>query len=149
MAVLALIFLGRRLQGIGVDLLPNIELPVAVITLSGADPATVEADVTNRLEELTPVPGLTRCAPPAPNTSIITAEFEWAPTHSSDETTENNVASARALPRAPSCRSCCRPIHPNQPVMMVAVAGAEDPVEDAQGRDLRNPGCSKCPGSPA
>jgi Cation/multidrug efflux pump len=136
MAVLALIlFGGVALQGIGVDLLPNIELPVvAVITLyPGADPATVEADVTNRLEELVAtVPGLTRMrSSSAEHLSIITAEFEWgADLTQAMKQLENNVAiGARLLPQGAE-PPIVLPTDPSQlPVMMVAVAGAEDPVE--------------------
>ena len=113
MAVLALIlFGGVALQGIGVDLLPNIELPVvAVITLyPGADPATVEADVTNPLEELiATVPGLTRMrSSSAEHLSIITAEFEWgADLTQAMKQLENNVAIGARVP-APGRRAADR-----------------------------------------
>ena len=46
---------------IGVDQLPNVDIPIVTVTtvLPGADPETIEKDVTEPLEEvLNTVPGL-------------------------------------------------------------------------------------------
>ena len=55
MAVLTLVFFGIvAIQGLGLDLLPDLQLPIAaVITIyPGADPSTVETAVTDPLENL-------------------------------------------------------------------------------------------------
>ena len=105
MAVLTLILFGFvAFQGLGLDLLPDLQLPVAaVITIyPGADPSIVETAVTDPLENLiSTVPGLVRLrSTSSENLSIITAEFDWGV--DLDEALkhlENNVAiGARLLP---------------------------------------------------
>ena len=86
----------------------------------GADPATVEADVTDPLEDvIATVPGLVRLrSTSAENLSIITAEFEWGADLTEPKHLENNVADRR---QPPPCRASNRPIvlqdrsHPNYP----------------------------------
>lgn len=103
MAVAVLVLFGAvALQGMPVDLLPDVELPIAaVVTIyPGADPATVEAAVTAPLEDvIATVPGLVRLrSTSAENVSIITAEFSWkADLQESLKQLENNVAVAASF----------------------------------------------------
>lgn len=136
MAVLTLVLFGAiALQSLSLDLLPDVELPIAaVITVyPGADPQTVEAVVTNPLEDLiSTVPGLVRLrSTSAENVSIITAEFSWnADLNESLKALENNVAiGARLLPLGVE-PPVVLPADPSQfPVMMVAVSGPGDAAE--------------------
>ena len=136
MAVLTLILFGFvAFQGLGLDLLPDLQLPVAaVITIyPGADPSIVETAVTDPLENLiSTVPGLVRLrSTSSENLSIITAEFDWGV--DLDEALkhlENNVAiGARLLPSGVEPPIVLRSDPSLYPLMMVAVSGDGDAVE--------------------
>jgi len=135
MAVLTLLLFGVvALQNLSVDLLPDLELPIAaVVTVyPGADPATVEAAVTNPLEDLiSTVPGLVRLrSTSTENVSIITAEFSWnADLSESIKYLESNMAvGARLLPSGVEGPVVLRTDPSQYPVMMVAVSGEGDAV---------------------
>lgn len=136
MAVAVLVLFGAvALQGMPVDLLPDVELPIAaVVTIyPGADPATVEAAVTAPLEDvIATVPGLVRLrSTSAENVSIITAEFSWkADLQESLKQLENNVAVAASFLPAGIERPVVLRTDPSQyPVLMVAVSGPGDAVQ--------------------
>jgi HAE1 family hydrophobic/amphiphilic exporter-1 len=66
--------------GLGVDLFPNVDFPIVTVTtvLPGADPQTVETDVTERLEEaLNTISGIKSLrSQSSENVSIVIVEFE-------------------------------------------------------------------------
>src|SRR3990172_11488913 len=54
MVIAALVVFGLvSYRGLGIDLFPKVDFPIVTVTsvLPGADPETVETDVTERLEE--------------------------------------------------------------------------------------------------
>ena len=136
MAVLTLIILGAvAVQGLGLDLLPDLELPqISVLTIyPGADPGTVETDVTNPLEDLiATVPGLVRLrSTSSENLSLITAEFTWgSDLDAAQKTLENRISIAtRLLPSGVEPPIILQADLSLFPVLMVAVSGDGDPVE--------------------
>ena len=67
-------------NGLGVDLFPKVDFPVVTVTtiLPGADPETVETDVTERLEEsLNTISGIKSLrSQSSESVSIVIVEFE-------------------------------------------------------------------------
>lgn len=136
MLVAALVILALvSLRGLGLDLLPDLEFPyVAVVTVyPGADPESVEADVTVPIEEaLATVSGLTRLtSQSSENISFVLAEFAWgSDVDQALRQVQANVASvAQLLPSQASTPVVVQADPSQLPVMLVAVSGAEDPVE--------------------
>src|SRR5690606_23404448 len=131
LVILALV----SLRGLGLDLLPDLEFPyVAVVTVyPGADPESVEADVTVPIEQaLATVPGLTRLtSQSSENISFVLAEFAWgSDVDQALRQVQANVASvAQLLPSQASTPVVVQADPSQLPVMLVAVSGAEDPVE--------------------
>lgn len=136
MLVAALVILAVvSLQGLGLDLLPDLEFPyIAVVTVyPGADPESVEADVTVPIEEaLATVAGLKRLtSQSSENISFVLAEFPWgSDVDQALRQVQANVSSVAQLLPAQASTPVVVQADPSQlPVMLVAVSGIEDPVE--------------------
>ena len=81
MVIAALVVFGIvAYRALGIDLFPKIDFPLVTVTtvLPGADPETVETDVTERLEEaINTINGLKNLrSQSSENVSIVVAEFE-------------------------------------------------------------------------
>lgn len=135
MLVAALVILAVvALQGLGLDLLPNLEFPyIAVVTVyPGADPQSVESDVTIPIEDaLATVAGLKRLtSQSSENLSFVLAEFAWGSNlEGALRQIQANVATVAQLLPDQAAEPVVVQADPSQlPVMLVAVSGGEEPV---------------------
>ncbi|KLU39741.1 MAG: hypothetical protein AA931_07040 [Peptococcaceae bacterium 1109] len=151
--IIALLFGIVSLQRIGIDLLPNMSLPYAVVvtTYAGASAEVVEHDVTIPLEaHLAGVSGVRRQdSYSMENFSVIMLEFEWGTDMLSalDDIRNNLAQAALSLPSEASSPVVAR-IDPNTlPLMLVAVS-AQDLTELELSQQLAKikPGIEQLPG---
>ena len=126
--IIALIFGVVSLQRIGIDLLPNMSLPYAVVVTSypGASTEVIEHDVTVPLEAfLAGVSGVRRQdSYSMENISAIMLQFEWGTDMLTavDEIRNNLAQAALSLPSEASNPVVAR-IDPNTlPLMLIAVS---------------------------
>ncbi len=136
MCVFAFLLLSAiAFQNIGLDLLPNLELPIAAIAVvsPGADPATIETTLTAPIEDaVSGVSGIQRIRSMSmENVSLVLVDFEWGSNMDASmrdlQTSLNTVA-----PLFPT--EATAPIvmqtDPSQwPLMIVSVSGTGDIVE--------------------
>ena len=126
--IIALIFGVVSLQRIGIDLLPNMSLPYAVVvtTYPGASTDVIEQDITIPLEaSLAGVSGVRRQdSYSMENISAIMLQFDWGTDMlTALDNIRNNLAqAAMSLPSEASSPVVAR-IDPNDlPLMMIAVS---------------------------
>lgn len=135
MLVLALLILGMTsLQGVGLDLLPHMEFPMAaVITVyPGADPQTVEESVTKPLEaSLATISGLNRMrSMSVENAALVLVEFGWGSDLErafQDVQTHLDVI-AGTLPNEAHQPLMVRADPSQFPLVVMAVSGSDDLV---------------------
>lgn len=126
--IIALIFGAVSLQRIGIDLLPNMSLPYAVVvtTYAGASTEVIEQDITRPLESsLASVSGVKRQdSYSMENISAVMLQFEWGTDMlTAIDNVRNNLAQAALSLPAEATAPVVARIDPNDlPLMMIAVS---------------------------
>jgi hydrophobic/amphiphilic exporter-1 (mainly G- bacteria), HAE1 family len=79
-SVVIVLFGAIAVRDVGVDRLPNVDIPVVnvVVTMSGADPAIVDSSITSEIERaVNTVPGIDSVrSSSSPGTSVVNVAFE-------------------------------------------------------------------------
>ena len=106
MVISALVVFGAiAYNGLGIDLFPKIDFPIITISavLPGADPETMETDVTERIEEaVNTINGVKSLSSQSSDSvSIVVVEFELD--------RDVDVAAQDVRDKISAIRSACRP----------------------------------------
>ena len=136
MVISALVVFGLISYGrLGVDLFPRIDFPIITVTtlLAGADPETIETDVTERLEEaLNTLSGIRSLrSQSSESVSMVFVEFELdRNVDAAAQDVRDKVSSIRRLLPADIEEPVIEKLDPDAaPIMAIALAG-KVPVRD-------------------
>ncbi len=136
MVISALIVFGLvSYRALGIDLFPKVDFPIVTVTaiLPGADPETVETDVTERIEEaLNTIGGVkTLRSTSSEGVSIVVVEFELErDVEAAAQDVRDRIASIRRLLPEDLQDPVVEKLDPDaSPILALALAG-DKPVRD-------------------